>query len=310
MESIYSSLNPAQKVRADEAWSDFGNMWLSSDAKSKAFVVEYFIDELGFDDAECKILLDELNLVHKRRVQKHRQHTHTFVKSDIKLSDAFGENLDEAMTDSASVRHSMVENLVRIKYARERKILFDETIDLAKLDAVSLKVSHPRLYLSAVNDVESLLKGIEPVDRILIVNQVSSGVVQDVVKLLKQEGSQSVTSLIRLMGKRYGSWQEKVRSTLEWLQHQGLVYRVGAKRYSFKNDMNHDPLPELSALEQKILLFLGEDKSGKTFTKICRDLGFINYPHLRESAKQAVFNLEDRGYVIRGAYNRIIRRNQ
>lgn len=308
MDSIYSSLSSTQKVRADEAWSDWGQMWLSSDEKSKDFVLDYLCGELSISVGDCRLLLDELNLVHRGRAQKHRRHNHTFVKSDIKLSDALGESVDEDITDSMSVRHSMVDNLVRIKYARERKILYDETIDLAKLDSASLKVSHPRIYLSAVNDVESLLNGIEPVDRVLIVNKVSSGVVQDIVNLLKQEGAQSVTSLIRLMGKRYGSWQEKVRSTLEWLQHQGLVYRVGAKRYAFKNDMNHDPLPELSALEQKILLSLGVDTSGKTFTKICRDLGFVNYSHLRDSVKQAVFNLEDRGYVIRGAYNRIIRR--
>lgn len=309
MESIYSSLNPAQKVRADEAWTDFGQMWLSSDEKAKSFVSEFLSGELAISDSDCRKLLDELNLVHRGRAQKHRSHTHTYVKTDIKVSDALGEALDKDVTDSTSVRHTMIENLVRIKYARERKILYDETVDLAQLDSASLKVSHPRIYLSAVNDVESLLNGIEPVDRVLVVNKVSSGVVQDIVQLLKQEGAQSVTSLIRLMGKRYGSWQEKVRSTLEWLQHQGLVYRVGAKRYAFKSDMNHDPLPELSALEQKILVSLGSDTSGKTFTRICRDLGFVNYPHLRDSAKQAVFNLEDRGYVIRGAYNRIIRRS-
>jgi DNA-binding MurR/RpiR family transcriptional regulator len=45
-----------------------------------------------------------------------------------------------------------------------------------------------------------------------------------------------------------------------------------------------------------------------TFTKICRSLGFINYPLLRAQVTESIENLENRGYIIRGAYNRIIRK--
>ena len=115
MESIYSSFEFTQKTRADEAWSDFGQMWLSSDEKAKSFVAEFLSGELSISESDCKRLLDELNLVHRNRAQKHRSYTHTYVKTDIKVSDALGEVVDKDMTDSSSVRYNMIENLVRIK---------------------------------------------------------------------------------------------------------------------------------------------------------------------------------------------------
>jgi len=308
MTSIYSKLESERKQKADAIWLDFGEMWLSEDSESRAFVSDFLSKELLMSEDVCCKLLDELNLVHIGEAHKHRVQKKTFVKSHINLSDALGDTLDEGVADTSEVRASLLENLLKVKYARERRILYDENVDLSHLDSTSIKITHPRLYFSAVDDVESLMSGIDPVDRMLVINKVSSGVVKEVVDILKAEGSQSVTSIIRLMGKRYNTWNQKVKTTLEWLQHQGLVYRVGAKRYAFKSEVNEESIPELTALDQQILLLLNGVREGMTFTKICRSLGFINYPLLRAQVTDSIENLENRGYIIRGAYNRIIRK--
>ena len=62
----------------------------------------------------------------------------------------------------------------------------------------------------------------------------------------------------------------------------------------------------LSSLEQRILSNL-DSRKGKNKTLLFRDLGVINHKNLRSEVNSAITQLEDRGYIFRGAYNRLLK---
>ena len=207
-------------------------------------------------------------------------------------------------TRRPDVRKDLLENLIKVKFARERKILYGEIIDMRDLDAESIKITHPRIYVAALQDAESLMKGIDSTDNLLFINDVSTGLVRDIVDVLRDHEALSVTNMVRLMKRRYSTWNEKVRNTLDWLVQQGLVSRVGLSRYTLRVEDSHSY--QLSSLEQRILSHL-DFRKGKNKSLLYRKLGVINHKDLRVEVNTAIEQLEDRGYIFRGAYNRLVK---
>ena len=110
--------------------------------------------------------------------------------------------------------------------------------------------------------------------------------------------------MIKLMKRRYSTWNTKIRNTLDWLVQQGLVSRVGLSRYTLRVEDSNSY--QLSSLEQRILSNL-DGRKGKNKTLLFRNLGVINHQSLRGEVNLALKELEDRGYIFRGAYNRLLK---
>lgn len=293
MVSLYAKLKPEQQGRIDELWEDFKEMWMSQDTSSMKFVLDFVSQEIQVRVSDCEKVLDELF------------HDEIANSEASVITSKVTERRDSLKDTQGDLRVDLVANLIKVKYARERKILYGEVLDLSNLDADSLKVTHPRLYFSALQDADALMKGIDPVDNFLFINEVSTGLVRDIVDTLRGNSPLSVTTIIRLMKRRYSTWNTKVRTTLEWLVQQGLVSKVGVRRYTLRQEDENGSF-HLSATEQRIIACL-DSKEGKNYTTLYRDMGVINHPALREELKKAVMNLEDRGYIFRGAYNRLLK---
>ena len=122
--------------------------------------------------------------------------------------------------------------------------------------------------------------------------------------VLRDNEALSVTTIIKLMKRRYSTWNIKIRNTLDWLVQQGLVSRVGLSRYTLRVEDSNSY--QLSSLEQRILSNL-DSRRGKNKTLLFRDLGVINHKILRAEVNSAITQLEDRGYIFRGAYNRLLK---
>jgi len=206
--------------------------------------------------------------------------------------------------NAGNLRSDLLSNLIKVKFARERKILYGEIIDLKTLDSESIKITHPRLYLASIKDADSLMKGIDPVDNLLFINDVSTGLVRDIVDILRNNEPLSVTIIVKLMRRRYSTWNERVRKTLDWLVQQGLVSRVGLSRYTLREEDTNSY--QLSSLEQRVLSCL-DSRKGKNYTVLYRELGVINHSDMRDEIKNTVLQLQDRGYIYIGAYNRLLK---
>jgi len=309
MAQIFMSLPSDMRDKALGIWSDFSDMWLTGSDESKSFVVDFTVGELSLERSEAETLLDELRI----RQQTLKHSTHTYVKSHKKVSHS--TSLDASSSDDVSseiaanseppsVKDSLIENLVKVKYAREQNLLYGNRVGLETLDFSSIKVTHPRLYLSAVQDAEVLLGDVQPVDRVFLSNNISTGLVRDIIDTLEANGPLSITGLIRAMNRRYDTWSAKVKSSLEWLLNQGLVCHYGKSRFAVRKIVEGED-EGISALEQQVLLCVRESTQGATLTQISRSLGFINHSEGRQRVREAVDTLEGKGLVCRGAYNRI-----
>jgi len=288
MSSVFSTLDGEQQEQFMLLWSDFQEMWLSEDEASVKFVIEFISQEMGLESLKVKKLIMEY----------HAQPP----PSPPEVMEVSQEVLRNQK--SPDVRKDLLDNLIKVKFARERKILYGEMIDMRTLDAESIKITHPRLYFAALQDAESLMKGIDPVDNLLFINDVSTGLVRDIVDILREQEPLSITSIIKLMKRRYSTWNQKIRTTLDWLVQQGLVSRVGLSRYTLRVEDTNSY--QLSSLEQRILSHL-DVRKGKNKTLLYRDLGVINHKVLKAEVTVAIKQLEDRGYIFRGAYNRLLK---
>ena len=264
---VFSTLDDTQKDKFVSLWSDFSDMWSSEDEASVRFV------EYQNEPAPTVVIQKEVLVG----------------RSESKPPD---------------VRRDLLDNLIKVRFARERKLLYGEVVDMRTLDSESIKITHPRLYSAALKDAESLMKGIDPVDNLLFINDVSTGLVREIVDVLKDSEPMSVTNMIKLMKRRYSTWNTKIRNTLDWLVQQGLVSRVGLSRYTLRVEDSNSY--QLSSLEQRILSNL-DGRKGKNKTLLFRNLGVINHQSLRGEVNLALKELEDRGYIFRGAYNRLLK---
>ena len=287
MSSMFASLTDDQQEKFAVLCSDFEDMWNSDDEASIKFVVDLVSQELEIESGDATKLLMEYET------------PPSSITPNISESQVIARP-----TARPDVRKDLLDNLVKVKFARERKILYGEIIDMRNLDAESIKITHPRIYVAAIQDAESLMKGIDPIDNLLFINDVSTGLVRDIVDILREYESLSITNIVRLMKRRYSTWNEKVRNTMDWLVQQGLVSRVGLSRYTLRVEDSHSY--QLSSLEQRILSHL-DSRKGKNKSLLYRKLGVINHKDLRVEVNTAIEQLEDRGHIFRGAYNRLIK---
>lgn len=288
MASMFASLTDDQQEKFAVLCSDFEDMWKSDDEASIKFVVD--------------LVSQELELKSERVYELLREYENQPLPPPV-LNQVEAEVIVRP-TRRPDVRKDLLENLIKVKFARERKILYGEIIDMRDLDAESIKITHPRIYVAALQDAESLMKGIDSTDNLLFINDVSTGLVRDIVDVLRDHEALSVTNMVRLMKRRYSTWNEKVRNTLDWLVQQGLVSRVGLSRYTLRVEDSHSY--QLSSLEQRILSHL-DFRKGKNKSLLYRKLGVINHKDLRVEVNTAIEQLEDRGYIFRGAYNRLVK---
>ena len=286
--SNFTSLDAKQQKRFAILFTDFEEMLKSEDESSIKFVVDLISGELELETDTVITLLKEYQ----------KQSRSASVTEEV-VTEVVSRN-----TTRPDVRKDLLDNLIKVRFARERKILYGEIIDMRDLDVESIKLTHPRIYMAAVQDAESLMKGIDPVDNLLFINDVSTGLVRDIVDILREHESLSVTNIVRLMKRRYSTWSQKVRNTLEWLVQQGLVSRVGLSRYTLRVEDSYSY--QLSSLEQRILSHL-DNRQGKNKSKLYRNLGVINHIELRSEVNFAIQHLEDKGYIFKGAYNRLLK---
>tara|TARA_Y100000004_G_scaffold73690_1_gene82772 strand:+ start:214 stop:1110 length:897 start_codon:yes stop_codon:yes gene_type:complete len=284
---VFSRLDDVQQEQFVSLWSDFSDMWSSEDEASVRFVVDFISKEMRLEYSDVETLIDEYQKEPSSPAPV--QTTQVIAVNESKPPD---------------VRKDLLDNLIKVRFARERKLLYGEVVDMRTLDSESIKITHPRLYSAALKDAESLMKGIDPVDNLIFINDVSTGLVREIVDVLRDNDALSVTTIIKLMKRRYSTWNNKIRNTLDWLVQQGLVSRVGLSRYTLRVEDSNSY--QLSSLEQRILSNL-DSRKGKNKTLLFRELGVINHKSLREEVNNAITQLEDRGYIFRGAYNRLLR---
>ncbi len=284
---VFSTLDDTQKDKFVSLWSDFSDMWSSEDEASVRFVVDFISKEMELEYSQVETLIEEY--------QNEPAPTVVIQKEAL---------VGRSESKPPDVRRDLLDNLIKVRFARERKLLYGEVVDMRTLDSESIKITHPRLYSAALKDAESLMKGIDPVDNLLFINDVSTGLVREIVDVLKDSEPMSVTNMIKLMKRRYSTWNTKIRNTLDWLVQQGLVSRVGLSRYTLRVEDSNSY--QLSSLEQRILSNL-DGRKGKNKTLLFRNLGVINHHSLRGEVNLALKELEDRGYIFRGAYNRLLK---
>tara|TARA_R100000908_G_C3735242_1_gene133373 strand:- start:193 stop:1089 length:897 start_codon:yes stop_codon:yes gene_type:complete len=284
---VFSRLDDVQQEQFVSLWSDFSDMWSSEDEASVRFVVDFISKEMRLEYSDVETLIDEYQKEPSSLAPV--QTTQVIAVDESKPPD---------------VRKDLLDNLIKVRFARERKLLYGEVVDMRSLDSESIKITHPRLYSAALKDAESLMKGIDPVDNLIFINDVSTGLVREIVDVLRDNDALSVTTIIKLMKRRYSTWNIKIRNTLDWLVQQGLVSRVGLSRYTLRVEDSNSY--QLSSLEQRILSNL-DSRRGKNKTLLFRDLGVINHKILRAEVNSAITQLEDRGYIFRGAYNRLLK---
>tara|TARA_Y100000361_G_scaffold80714_1_gene71357 strand:+ start:214 stop:1110 length:897 start_codon:yes stop_codon:yes gene_type:complete len=284
---VFSRLDDVQQEQFVSLWSDFSDMWSSEDEASVRFVVDFISKEMRLEYSDVETLIDEY--------QKEPSPS-----APVPTTQVIAVNESKP----PDVRKDLLDNLIKVRFARERKLLYGEVVDMRSLDSESIKITHPRLYSAALNDAESLMKGIDPVDNLIFINDVSTGLVREIVDVLRDNDALSVTTIIKLMKRRYSTWNIKIRNTLDWLVQQGLVSRVGLSRYTLRVEDSNSY--QLSSLEQRILSNL-DSRKGKNKTLLFRDLGVINHKNLRSEVNSAITQLEDRGYIFRGAYNRLLK---
>ncbi len=284
---VFSTLDDTQKDKFVSLWSDFSDMWSSEDEASVRFVVDFISKEMELEYSQVETLIEEY---------QNEPAPTVVIQKEVLVGRSESKPPD--------VRRDLLDNLIKVRFARERKLLYGEVVDMRTLDSESIKITHPRLYSAALKDAESLMKGIDPVDNLLFINDVSTGLVREIVDVLKDSEPMSGTNMIKLMKRRYSTWNTKIRNTLDWLGLHGLVSRVVLSRYTLRVEDSNSY--QLSSLEQRILSNL-DGRKGKNKTLLFRNLGVINHQSLRGEVNLALKELEDRGYIFRGAYNRLLK---
>ena len=154
MASMFASLTDDQQEKFAVLCSDFEDMWKSDDEASIKFVVD--------------LVSQELELKSERVYELLREYENQPLPPPV-LNQVEAEVIVRP-TRRPDVRKDLLENLIKVKFARERKILYGEIIDMRDLDAESIKITHPRIYVAALQDAESLMKGID-LDRQSLVHQ-------------------------------------------------------------------------------------------------------------------------------------------
>ena len=297
-------LEAEEMLKIKQVWTSFGNLWAEGSARSMDFVTKALMDELN---VEYDIAFGYLRQYEKELKRKTSYQASVMLEEREMTDSAEGNGLTQEGSDPLhSTRQELVDILLKIKYAQERNVLYDEDTNIDGLDADSIRIAHPRLYQVAVREAQGMMKGVDNHDSMTILKTVNKGLVKDILTSLSENGPMSATAMMRYLGKKYANWHKRITNVLQWLVSQNLVYRVGATRYAFGGYEEVEEIEGLGALEKRVLNEF-EEGSTLTSTQLYRNLRCINQAQRRNDIDRAVDVLIQKGFLLRGAYRRLTR---
>ena len=297
-------LDAESMLKVKQVWSSFGNLWAEGSARSMDFVTKALMDELN---VEYDVAFGYLRDYEKDLKRKPSFQTSVILKEKETPTPEVGNFLtQESSDDLPSTRQELVDILVKIKYAQERSVLYDEDMNIDSIDAESIRVAHPRLYQIAVKEAQTMMKGVDNQNTMAILKTVNKGLVKDILHSLSEGGPMSATGMMRHLGKKYANWHKRISNVLQWLVSQNLIYRVGATRFAFGGYDEVEEVEGLGALEKRVLNEF-EEGSEMTSTQLYRKLSCINHARRRDDIDKSVDILILKGFLIRGAYRRLHR---
>lgn len=294
-------LDMEQMLKVKQTWKSFGNIWAEGEARGMKFVAEHLTMEMQIDFDVAFALLSE----YERNM--NRSHTNnitiqaTVKESGESLSTTYGvEEIDER----TNTRQELVDILLRIKYAQERHVFYDEVLDIENIPLDKVKVAHPRLHQLAIKEAEGMMSGVDEQDATSLLKTFNKGLVKDILDCLENNEPMSATGVLRALGKKYANWHQRISNVLQWLVSQNLVYRVGAKRYAFSGYAEVEGVGNLGAMESRILSEIPDD-GYMTTSQLHRNLGGVNHEKRRDEINTAIEILVEKGYLERGVYRRL-----
>jgi len=295
-------LDMGQMLKVKQTWKSFGNIWGEGDARGMKFVAEHLTMEMGLDfDVSFAILSEyEREVRRKERTTITVQATEKSFGEPITLSTSY----DDAEGNQITTRQELVDILLRIKYAQERHVFYDEVLDIENIQVDKVKVAHPRLHQLSIKEAENMMAGVDEQDASALLKTFNKGLVKDILDCLESAEAMSATGVLRALGKKYANWHQRISNVLQWLVTQNLVYRVGAKRYAFSGYAEVEGVGNLGAMESRILAEIPTD-GYRTTSKLHRLLGGVNHKSRRDEINQAVKVLIEQGYVEQGIYRRL-----
>jgi len=290
-------------LKVKQVWSSFGNLWAEGSSRSMDFVTKALMEELN--------VTFDIAFGYLRDYEKDLKRKPSFQTSVILKEKGLSNSADETSTHEGSdelptTRQELVDILLKLKYAQERSVLYDEDTDIDSIDADSVRLAHPRLYQIAVREAQTMMKGFDNQDTMAILKTVNKGLVKDILSSLSEEGPMSATAMMRHLGKKYANWHKRISNVLQWLVSQNLIYRIGAARFAFGGYGEVEDVEGLGALEKRVLNEF-EGGAEMTATQLYRKLSCINHARRRDDIDKSVDVLILKGFLIRGAYRRLIR---
>ena len=297
-------LDSEQMLKVKQTWKSFGNIWSKGEAKGVQFVAEAVQRELGVDFDVAFSILSE----YEREILRRERNNVTIeaVERDTKApSESFKESI-EVQNQKATTRQELVDILLRIKYAQERHVFYDEVLNIESIPLDKVKTAHPRLHQLSIKEAENMMAGIDEQDASALLKTFNKGLVKDILDALEVNGAMSATGVLRYLGKKYANWHQRISNVLQWLVSQNLIYRVGATRFAFGGYDEVQEVEGLGALEKRVLDEF-EEGSDMTSTQLYRKLSCINHPQRRIDIDKSVDVLILKGFLMRGAYRRLHR---
>ena len=295
-------LDSEQMLKVKQTWKSFGNIWSKGEAKGVQFVAEAVQRELGVDFDIAFAILSEYEREILRR-ERNNVTIEAVEKDTASISESFKESI-EVQNQKATTRQELVDILLRIKYAQERHVFYDEVLDIESIPLDKVKTAHPRLHQLSIKEAENMMAGIDEQDASALLKTFNKGLVKDILDALEVKGAMSATGVLRYLGKKYANWHQRISNVLQWLVTQNLVYRVGAKRYAFSGYAEVEGVGNLGAMESRILAEIPAD-GNMTTSKLHRLLGGVNHKSRRDEINQAVKVLIEKGYIEQGIYRRL-----
>ena len=295
-------LDSEQMLKIKQTWKSFGNIWSDGEARGMKFVAEHLGMEMGLDFDITFSLLSEYEREVKRKSEPITIET---VERDSDSPSTI-EPYDplNPQTHQVNTRQDLVDILLRIKYAQERHVFYDEVVDLESIPLERVKVAHPRLHQLAIREAENMMVGVDEQDTTALLKTVNKGLVKDILDCLEHHGAMSATGVLRALGKKYANWHQRISNVLNWLVSQNLVYRVGAKRFAFSGYAEVEGVGNMGAIESRILSEIPSD-GYITTSDLHRRLGGVNQKSRRDEINQAIELLIEKQYIERGVYRRL-----
>ena len=292
-------LDNEQMLKVKQTWKSFRNIWTDGEPRGMKFVAEHLATEVDVDFEVAFSILSE----YEKDILNRERNNITIEAVERDTNASFTESI-EVENQKANTRQELVDILLRIKYAQERHVFYDEVLDIESIPLDKVKIAHPRLHQLAIKEAENMMAGIDEQDASALLKTFNKGLVKDILDCLELNGAMSATGVLRALGKKYANWHQRISNVLQWLVSQNLVYRVGAKRYAFSGYAEVEGVGNLGAMESRILDEIPKE-GYMTTSKLHRLLGGVNHKNRRDEINEAISNLIEKGYIEQGIYRRL-----